>query len=250
MFFFKTSSLARRITALVAIFLISNLARVSSPAFQVKQSPEKLPLLISEDFEDGRAERWAPNFPDHWQVGKEEGSFAYQLIVPGEQGTLRSPTSWSLLKDFDVSSFVFTGRIKCKTDPSNKYRDMCVFFHFQDPKHFYYVHFAASSDEVHNIIAIVNGKDRVKIDCEPPGRSTSRLVDLQFHDFKVTYDDETGEIKAFLDDMSAPILTATDKTLSHGFMGLGSFDDTGSFDDIKLWGKTIKNEGGQFEHKK
>jgi hypothetical protein len=31
-------------------------------------------------------------------------------------------------------------------------------------------------------------------------------------------------------------VTAVDKTLGHGLVGIGSFDDTGSFDDIKLWG--------------
>jgi hypothetical protein len=57
----------------------------------------------------------------------------------------------------------------------------------------------------------------------------------------VTYDEKSGDIKAYLDDMAAPILTARDKTLSHGLVGVGSFDDTGCFDDIKLWGK--KEEG-------
>lgn len=59
--------------------------------------------------------------------------------------------------------------MKCNTDPSNPYRDMCVIFHFQDAVHFYYVHFSASSDGVHNIIGLVNGKDRVKINAEPEG---------------------------------------------------------------------------------
>jgi hypothetical protein len=113
---------------------------------------------------------------------------------------------------------------------------MVIVFHYQDPTHFYYVHFSASSDDLHNIIGLVNGKDRVKINLEPAGKSVARLTDRRFHDFKVTYNAETGEIEAFLDDLKAPILTALDKTLSHGLIGVGSFDDTGSFDDIKLWG--------------
>jgi hypothetical protein len=62
------------------------------------------------------------------------------------------------------------------------------------------------------------------------------LTDMRFHDFKVSYNAETGEIKAYLDDMKTPILTATDRTFEHGLVGVGSFDDTGSFDDIELWG--------------
>jgi len=58
----------------------------------------------------------------------------------------------------------------------------------------------------------------------------------------VTYNAETGEIRAYLDDMKTPVLTATDKTLRHGYVGLGSFDDTGSFDDITLWGRIFKRK--------
>ena len=45
---------------------------------------------------------------------------------------------------------------------------------------------------------------------------------------------ETGEIRAYLDDMTEPILTARDRTLGHGLVGVGSFDDTGAFDDLEL----------------
>ncbi len=209
------------------------------PVCQASLGTTTFPLLIADDFKDGKAAGWLPNNPQHWQIAEEEGAFVYRLIAPGEQGKVRAPTSWSLLKDFDVTSFIFTGRTKCQTDPAVNQRDMCIIFHFQDVTHFYYVHFSASSDEMHNVIAIVNGKDRVKINLEPPGKSIYRLTDLKFHDFKLTYDAATGEIKAYLDDLAKPILTAADKTLDHGLIGVGSFDDTGSFADIKLWGKAL-----------
>jgi len=198
------------------------------------------PPLISDDFEDGNAQAWKPNVPENWRVAEEDGSLVYRLIAPGPPGAVRAPTSWSILKDFDVTDFVFTGRLKCRAETNNIYRSVVIVFHYQDPIHFYYAHFAAISDKVHNIIGLVNGKDRVKINREPLGQSIPRLKDLKFHDFKVIYDAETGEIKAFLDDMTTPILTANDKTLNHGFVGVGSFDDTGSYDDIKLWGKIFR----------
>jgi len=193
--------------------------------------------LFSDDFEDGQAQEWEPNDPGNWQIGEEWGTQCYQLTAPGTQGEVRAPTSWSLLKDFDVSCFIFTGRLKCKSSIDNPHRDMVIVFHYQDPTHFYYVHFSASSDENHNIIGLVDGKDRVKINHELPEGSDARLTDMGFHDFKVSYNAETGEIKAYLDDMKTPILTATDRTFGHGRVGVGSFDDTGSFDDIELWGK-------------
>jgi hypothetical protein len=193
-------------------------------------------LLGASDFEKGQAREWSPNVPDHWRVVKKDGGMVYELTAPGEQGKVRTPTSWSLWAGRDVASFEFVGRMRCYTDPSNTKRDMCILFHFQDPTHFYYVHFAGSSDEVHNIIGLVNGADRVKINFEPAGQSSVRLRDKAWHRFKVTFDAWTGAIEAYLDDMSRPILTAYDRTIDHGLVGVGSFDDTGCFDDLKLWG--------------
>jgi len=202
-----------------------------------KNGSNELPFLASYDFEDGKTQGWQPKIPENWQAVEKDGSKVYELISPGEQGEIRAPTSWSILPEHDITSFVFTGRLKCMAEASNPHRDMCLFFHFQDPVHFYYVHFSASSDGLHNIIGFVNGADRVKINSEPPGESVFRLKDRDWHSFKLTYEATTGEIKAFLDDMDTPILTARDKTLTHGHIGVGSFDDTGYFDDIALWGK-------------
>jgi hypothetical protein len=201
-----------------------------------KQGTSGLALLAECDFENGSAAGWQPNDPAHWRVVNDGGSMVYELTAAGEPGQVRAPTSWSLWAGHDVESFEFSGRVRCDTDPATAVRDMCIFFHFQDPTHFYYVHFAGSSDEVHNIIGLVNGADRVKINVEPAGTSTFRLTDREWHTFKVVCDAETGEIRAYLDDMTKPILTARDRSLGRGLVGVGSFDDTGAFDDLKLRG--------------
>jgi len=192
-------------------------------------------LLAECDFENGSAEGWRPSDPAHWRVVNDGGSKVYELTAPGEPGQVRAPTSWSVWDGRDITSFEFTGRVRCDADPATAVRDMCVFFHFQDPTHFYYVHFAASSDGVHNIVGLVDGADRVKINTEPAGASVFRLTDREWHAFKVVCHAETGEIRAYLDDMTKPILTARDRTLDHGLVGVGSFDDSGAFDDLKLW---------------
>jgi len=197
------------------------------------------PPLTTDDFEDGDSEGWEPNIPENWQVGGEGGNRFYHLKAPGIPGEVSAPASCSLLKEFDVSGFVLTGRLRCAAPLDNPHRDMVIVFNFQDPTHFYYVHFSASSDERHNIIGLVNGTDRVKINSEEAGKTEARLTDKRFHDFKVSCNPETGEIEAYLDDLNTPILTARDKTLSHGWVGVGSYDDTGSFDDIMLLGKRM-----------
>jgi hypothetical protein len=206
-------------------------------AFTARQDGPSFPFLAAADFEQGSAAEWRPNDPAHWRVVEKDGTTVYELTAPGPQGTIRAPTAWALWAGYDVTSFEFSGRMRCYTEPANIYRDMCIFFHFQDPEHFYYVHFAGTSDEVHNIIGLVNGADRVKINAEPAGRSVVRMTDTAWHEFKIVCDASSGEIRAYLDDMTTPILTARDRTLGRGLVGVGSFDDTGCFDDLRLYGR-------------
>jgi hypothetical protein len=195
------------------------------------------PLLqVNFNFEDRGAEDWIPNFPDSWEVTDLDGSKVYALTASGVSSEVAAPKSWSVIADYDMASFEFSGRLKCMAEIDNPNRDLCIFFHYQDPTHFYYVHFSASSDERHNIIGLVNGSDRIKINIQPAGSSVFRLTDKEWHTFKVTYDAETGSISAFLDDMETPIVTAQDSVLGHGLFGIGSYDDTGYFDDITLKG--------------
>jgi len=221
----KAGALAALAATALLSFTLTPSCRSDGPA---------LVRLAAYDFEDGSAVGWAPDDPSHWRVVAEDGSRIYELTAPGAPGPIRAPASRSVLVGRDVSSFEFSGRLRCHTDPSNPFRDMCVIFHYQDPTHFCYVHFAGKSDEVHNIIGLVDGADRVKINAEPAGASVFRLTDLAWHAFKVTCDARTGEIRAYLDDMAVPILTARATVPGRGRIGVGSFDDTGAFDDIEL----------------
>lgn len=200
------------------------------------RSDSGLPFLGRWDFEGGTAEGWRPSDPARWRVVERAGTMIYELRQAGEQGSVRGPTSWSVWTGHDVASFEFSGRARCYTDPAVPGRDFCVFFHFQDPTHFGYVHFSGESSDFHNIIGLVDGADRVKINAEPAGSSVFRLTDREWHNFKLVGDARTGEIRAYIDDMATPVLTAVDRRLGHGLVGVGSFDDTGAFDDLRLSG--------------
>jgi len=126
---------------------------------------------------------------------------------------------------------------------------LCLFYGYQDSVHFYYTHFSAISSGNHNIIGIVNNADRKKISREAPGSSPTRLVDYNWHQLKISRNINTGEIKAYIDDLDTPILTAVDTTFKSGKIGIGSFDDTGAFAALKLWGElteptNVKNDYG------
>jgi hypothetical protein len=47
-------------------------------------------------------------------------------------------------------------------------------------------------------------------------------------------------IEVYFDDFDFPIIKAVDKTFLFGRIGVGSFDDIGGFDNIKVIGKIKK----------
>jgi len=97
------------------------------------------------------------------------------------------------------------------------------------------IEFVQFVDQV-DLALIVNNADRTKINNEPVGDSIARLTSLGWHKLKVKRNVQMGTIECFIDDMENPILSAVDNTFKFGKIGIGSFDDTGAFSEIKLWG--------------
>jgi hypothetical protein len=113
------------------------------------------------------------------------------------------------------------------------HRDLCLYFGYQDPSHFYYVHIANRSDPHSNSIFLVDGKPRVSI---AKTRTEGTKWDDNWHTIRLLRDVDKGTIELFYDDMTKPIMTAVDKSFTSGRIGVGSFDDTGRFDNIRLLG--------------
>ena len=113
------------------------------------------------------------------------------------------------------------------------HRDAVVFFGYQDPAHFYYVHLGKKADDHANQIFIVNDAPRAKI--SKTSTDGTNWTD-DWHRVRVTRRVSDGRIEIFFDDMQTPVMTAVDKTFAAGRIGLGTFDDTGDWDDVKLYG--------------
>lgn len=194
---------------------------------------KKLPLLFEDDFEKG-ADRWQPTDPAAWKIVKTDKGQQYNQFQLSKYKTpFRSPFNISLVKQLKVADFVMEAKV-LSTGKDGDHRDMCLFFGYQDPAHFYYVHMAKKTDDRANQIFIVNGADRVKISTKT---SKGTPWDDQWHKVKIVRQVEKGNIEIFWDDMNTPIMTAKDKTFAWGQVGVGSFDDSGHWDDIKVYGK-------------
>lgn len=66
------------------------------------------------------------------------------------------------MKDLSVGDFVLDTKM-LSTIKDYNHRDLCLFFGYQDPAHFYYVHLGKKTDDHANQIFIVDGSDRKKI---------------------------------------------------------------------------------------
>jgi hypothetical protein len=213
-----------------------------------------LPLVVKEDFEKGMS-RWRTTDPEPkggvWEVievkkGDEEangGKANHALRVTGQskyQPPHRSPHSIALLKDVKVGDFELTARVQNTNKTAGAHRDLCIFWGYQDPSHFYYVHFGAQADPHACQIFIVNDAPRVMI-TKREAKGTPWTDG--WHTVRVVRRVKDGTIEAYFDDMEKPLMTAHDITFGAGLVGIGTFDDNGNFDDVVLRGAVVGGLG-------
>lgn len=190
-------------------------------------------LVFSADFEDGSLDAWEATDPQAWRIEQgPNGRVLSQYKQSSYKPEVRSPLNINLIRDVEVGSFVLELRMHSTTKDYG-HRDLCLFFGHRDPSHFYYVHIANQADAHANSIFKVNGEPRASI---AKTRTEGTKWDDDWHKVRLVGDIESGKIEVFFDDRPSPIMTAVDKTFARGRVGVGSFDDTGQFDDIRLWG--------------
>jgi streptogramin lyase len=191
-----------------------------------------LALIFEDDFAHG-AGHWQPTDPKAWKVVKTEHGPAYSLFQQSDyKPPYRSPFNFSLVKDLYVGDFVLDAQVK-STTKDYPHRDMCVIFGYQNASRFYYVHLGKRTDEHANQIFIVREAPRQKISTKTtPGTNW----DDGWHHLRIRRTVSDGKIEVYFDNMQEPVMTAADRTFVWGQIGLGSFDDTGDWTDVKLHG--------------
>ncbi len=192
-----------------------------------------LPLVFQETFEQGR-QRWETSDEKSWTYREVEGNhvFGIKRRKSDYEPKVRSPRHIALIKDVRASDLVITFRVRSTKDTGN-HRDCCVFFNYQDPENYYYVHLGAKPDPHSGQIMIVKGEPRLAI---TKNEKKTRWND-DWHQVKLVRNAATGTIEVYFDDMETPHMTAVDATFGEGRIGIGSFDDMNDFDDIKVYGR-------------
>lgn len=223
-------------------FLALSAACLSSPG---SIAAETKTVEVRDNFAEGMS-RWATSDGDlvrgEWSVVEVEHDGKPNRVLRASGNSKykpphRSPLNIALLKDVVVDDFELTCRVQNTNKKAAGHRDLCFFWGYQDPAHFYYVHFGSKPDPHSCQIFIVNGADRTKI---TKRESKGTPWDDDWHDVKIVRRAKDGTIEVYFDDMETPVMTAKDKTFTWGQIGLGTFDDHGNFDDLVLKGVAVQ----------
>lgn len=194
---------------------------------------EQAPVLFQEDFEKG-ADRWDPTDPKAWKVVAADKGHVFSQFVKNSKykPPFRSPYNIALIKDLQATDFVLEAKVR-STIKDYGHRDACLFFGWQDPAHFYYVHLGKKADDHANQIFIVNEAPRTKI--SKTSTAGTPWTD-GWHRVKIVRTTKDGAIAVYFDDMTKPVMAAQDRTFLWGRIGVGSFDDTTEWDDVIIRG--------------
>ena len=224
---------------LTAAFAAASVVAADAPRAKVPAAAAKLgvDLIFTDDFESGQADRWEPTDAQAWKILELDGKHVYSQFQESDfKPPVRSPFNRSLIKDLNVGSFVFDVKLQ-STHPDYGHRDMCLFFGYQDDSHLYYVHLGKKMDPHANNIFIVNGDPRKSISTKTTDGTN---WDDEWHEARVVRDAKEGTIAVYFDDMDEPVMTAKDSTFTWGRVGVGTFDDTGNFDNVQLFGEVVE----------
>jgi hypothetical protein len=189
-----------------------------------------LAVLSAEDKLTIFGKTWTVPLAGDWKVAEDQGKPMLQLLVgreplPGP----RRPGQFALLE------MPPAGRITLEMDARPTKRSLIVVFAYKDSAHFDYVHLSADTgvkQPAHNGIFHVFGGERVRIS-DTAGMAAFAEVN-RWYRVKVQWDGVTGDVQGFVDGKPVPALHAVDLSLKEGRLGIGSFDETGDFKNLRV----------------
>ena len=204
----------------------------------IKANPD-YKLVYSQDFEASNAlNDYEMTDERAWRIGSGDTGNTMELYGKSDyEARVRSPFNISLLKNVVVGDFILEANL-AQSGREYGHRDLCLFFGVNSPTNFYYVHIASVADNNANNIFLVNDEPRTNIATKTTN-GTNWGPTNSWHKVKIERKVDEGSIKIYFDNMEEPIMEANDKHFVEGRIGFGSFDDTGQFDNIKIWAPAL-----------
>ena len=149
-----------------------------------------------------------------------------------------SLSSFGIISTTKLSSFVLDVELaQMNPDQAQPHRDLCIVFNAADHKHFLYAHIAQTHDERSHNIHLINNAPRQPITVMDNGGIMWGNAGT-WHKVRLVRDATSGAISVFWDgNLAAPILTASSTAFTTGYIGFGTFQDSGKVRNLKVWAK-------------
>jgi len=187
-------------------------------------------LLMAADSIGVFGEKWIVQSAGDWVVADN----LLQLKVSAEPpaGQPRRPTKFALLESKPYAKVTVDAEVR------RNGRSVIVVYAWQDDAHYNYAHISvdtAAAQNVHNGMFHIFGGERVRMSSlEGPGS----LPATDWTPVKLVFDGESGRCYVEVNGKRNPSLEAVDLSLRWGRVGLGSFDETGDFRNVRIAGAT------------
>jgi hypothetical protein len=174
--------------------------------------------------------QWTVPIESDWQIDQAAGVPVLHLVssrepLPGPRRPIQ----------FALTEIPRYSQLTVEADVKPLGRSLIIVFAYQDRAHFDYVHLSTDSGTqvaVHNGVFHVYGGERVRIS-KPDGPAAFPENNRWYH-AKLTHDATTGAIAVTVEGHAVPALHAVDVSLGPGEIGLGSFDETAEFRNVKI----------------
>lgn len=187
-------------------------------------------MLHAADTLDAFGYHWFVPVASDWRVQQENGSQILRLVT--HRGPLpgpRRPIQFALAETPDFEN------VTVEADAKPLGHSLIFVFAYRDPAHFDYAHLStdtAAKQPVHNGVFHVYGGERVRISARdgPAAFPASG----RWHHVQLRFSGKSGTVDVAVDGKSVPALYAVDLSLRSGRVGIGSFDETGEFKNVKI----------------
>jgi fibronectin type 3 domain-containing protein len=198
---------------------------VAGQNVEITQAPP-VPVCFSDNFDDGNADGWTPLTPSRWQVSNDAGSLRYFLNTTNYD----SPDGIrmgeiALTNSGPWGDFVFECLAKsADAVVGGGAADLCIAFGYQDADSYYYINF----NETPGLTQLHRVHDGNQATLATYNDAT--FSDNDYHALRL--ERSGNQIRAFFDGIE--LFAVNDGFFGEGQIGVGSYNDSGYFDDIKI----------------
>jgi hypothetical protein len=174
--------------------------------------------------------KWTVPVASDWKISEQDGTEVLSLVQ--HRGPLPGPRRPI---QFALADGLAPERVTVEAEVKPLGTSLMIVFAYRDAEHFDYAHLSvdmAAKEPHHNGVFHVYGGERVRISSE---RGPAAFAESgHWYRVKLDYDGAAGRVQVTVDGRPVPALEAVDLSLGAGQVGLGSFDETAEFRNVRI----------------